>query len=77
MTGQPVISVGLGWQTIHSQRIYIQADTALVTGMPGFSGEKLRIGERVQTFHINAPLAAARHNPSKLGFCSRHAQTFI
>ena len=26
--------------------------------------------------HINAPLAAARHNPSKLGFCSRLAQTF-
>ena len=27
--------------------------------------------------HINAPLAAARHNPSKLGFCSRLAQTFV
>ena len=27
--------------------------------------------------HINAPLAAARHNPSKLGFCSRLAQTFL
>ena len=27
--------------------------------------------------HINAPLAAARHNPSKLGFCSRLAQTLV
>ena len=57
MTGQPVISVGLERQTIHPQHIYIQTDTALVTGMPGFSGEKLRIGERVQTFHINAPFS--------------------
>ena len=29
-----------------------------------------------QRVHINAPLATARHNPSKLGFCSRLAQTF-
>ena len=27
--------------------------------------------------HINAPLAAARHSPSKLGLCARLAQTFV
>ena len=32
---------------------------------------------QVDTVHIHAPLAAARHNPSKLGFCARLAQTFI
>ena len=55
--GLTLISVGLGRQTIHSQHIYIQADTALVTGMPSFSGIKLRIGKRVQMFHINAPFS--------------------
>ena len=28
-------------------------------------------------FVFNRRLAAARHNPSKLGFCSRLAQTFV
>ena len=27
--------------------------------------------------HIHAPLAAARHSPSKLGLCARLAQTFV
>ena len=42
----------------------------LRSGRIKYAGRQLKV-------HINAPLAAARHNPSKLGFCSRLAQTFL
>ena len=40
-------------------------------------GGRIKYAGRQLKVHINAPLAAARHNPSKLGFCSRLAQTFL
>ena len=45
---QPVTGDGLGEQTTHSQQTYIQQIISFVTGVLGFSGKKLRIGELPQ-----------------------------